>query len=291
MIPYLSTDPFDKNLPQLARICEQKFGILGEGCLLFPTSTVANHCRDFIIRQAAKENLQFPVRITQFLLQSDEKCREICAPSMKPGAELHIVLFPADKIQYAKPFWQHTGLGVSSRYAEHCLSFLPEEAIPTSPTIHSKPKFAHRYYSVKDKRKSIPAAPGDALSDDQSTYLEERYGRNLSQDASAFAKRALRRRIAGVLLRDEPAVWDAVGSTNSELKPSARGHGVTEDDVYLYPTGMAAIWNAHQTIFAVRPAAKSVAFGFVLTLSMWDPRMESQLTSVVDGFTLILLRF
>lgn len=207
--------------------------------------------------------MQFSVRITQFLLYSDEKDRGGCAPQSKLSTGLYVVLFPGDKIQYARPFWQHTGMGISSRYAEHCLSLLPEEAVPASPTSYSKPKFAHKYYSVREKRKSQPTSPVDALSDDHSTYLEERYGRNLSHDAGAFAKRALRRRIAGVLLRDEPAVWDAVGSTNSELKPSTRGHGITEDDVYLYPTGMAAIWNAHQTIFAVRPAAKSVAFGFV----------------------------
>jgi cystathionine gamma-synthase len=113
------------------------------------------------------------------------------------------------------------------------------------------------------KRQSLRSTSDDVLGDDHSAYLEERYGRKLSQDADTFAKRALRRRIAGVLLRDEPAVWDAAGSSNSELRPSTRGHGVTEDDVYLYQTGMAAIWNAHQTISALRPAAKSVAFGFV----------------------------
>lgn len=243
--------------------------------MLFPTSTVANHCRAFIIQRVAKDDLRFSVRIAQFLLHSDEKDKEACSPALKLGAELHVVLFPADKIQYAKPFWQHTGMGISSRLAEHCLSLLPGEAVPASPTIHTKPKISHRY-SVREKRQSVSAAPNDLLTDDHSTYLEERYGRNLSQDASAFAKRALRRRIAGVLLRDEPAVWDVVGSTNSELKPSTRGDGVTEDDVYLYPTGMAAIWNAHQTISAVRPAAKSVAFGFVFL--QCDARMRSQLT-------------
>jgi len=247
----------------VASVCEQKFGVNGEQCLLFPTSAVANHCRAFIIHQAAKDGVQFPVRITQFLLHPDNKGRGNCTPSLKPGAELHMVLFPADKIQYAKPFWQHTGMGISSRYAEYCLTLLPEETFPASPTIYTKPKSAHRYYSVKGQRQSLPTTPCVALSDDYSTYLEERYGRNLSQDAATFAKRALRRRIAGVLLRDEPADWDAVGSTNSELQPSTRGPGVTEDDVYLYPTGMAAIWNAHQMISAFRPATKSVAFGSV----------------------------
>lgn len=231
--------------------------------MLFPTSAVANHCRAFIVQQAAKDNLRFAVRIAQLLLHSDDKGGENCITLSKLGGELHIVLFPADKMQYAKPFWQHTGMGISSRYAEHCLSLLPEEAIPTSPTIYSKPKSTHRYYSVRERQQPLSTTPDDTLNDDHSTYLEERYGRNLSQDAGAFAKRALRRRIAGVLLRDEPAVWDAVGSFSPELKPSTRGNGITEDDVYLYPTGMAAIWNAYQTISAVRPVAKSVAFGFV----------------------------
>ena len=243
---------------QLADVCEQRFGIGGEGCLLFSTSTAADHCRAFIVQQAAKDNLQFHVRIAQFLLHPEDKGRGSC------GAELHIVFFPADKTQYARPFWQHTGLGISSRYAEHYLSLLPKEAVPVSPTIYTRPKHPHRYYSVKGRRQSTPASPGDTLGDDQSTYLEERYGRNLAQDAAVFAKRALRRRIAGVLLRDEPADWDVVGSTDSPLQPSTRGPGVTEHDVYLYPTGMAAIWNAHQTISGARPPAKSVAFGFVL---------------------------
>ena len=231
--------------------------------MLFPTSIVANHCRAFVVQQAAKQNLRFSVRIAQLLLQSDDKIREDPNHSSKSGGELHIVLFPADGMKYAKSFWQHAGMGISSRYAERCLSLLPEEAVPTSPTTYTKPKFTHKYYSVKETRQSPSTTSEDNLNDDYSTYLEERYGRNLSQQASTFAKRALRRRIAGVLLRDEPAVWDTVGSTAPELKPSTRGPGVTEDDVYLYPTGMAAIWNAHQTISAVRGASKSVAFGCV----------------------------
>ena len=173
----------------MAGICEYKFGFNGEQCLLFPTSTVANHCRAFITQQAAKDNVQFPVRITQFFFHSDDKGRENCAPTSKRGAELYIVLFPADKMQYARPFWQHTGMGISSRYAEHCLSLLPEEVVPTSPTTYGKPKSAHRYYSVKEKRQSLPTTANEALGGDHSTYLEERYGRNLPQDAATFAKR------------------------------------------------------------------------------------------------------
>ena len=243
-------------LLQLAKVCEQRFGVNGEGCFLFPTLTVANHCRTFIIRQAAKDNLEFSVRITQFLLHPDDKYGRL-------SAELHIVLFPADQVQYARPFWSHTGLGISSRYAEHCLSLLPEATVPASPTICTGPKSAQVYDSVKEERKPLLTASDGALSEVCSTRPEEHYGRNLSQDAVTFAKRTLRRRIAGMFLRDGPADQDTVRSVSSKLQPSTHGLGVTEDDVYLYPTGMAAIWNAHQMMLAMRPAAKAVAFGFV----------------------------
>jgi cystathionine gamma-synthase len=41
---------------------------------------------------------------------------------------------------------------------------------------------------------------------------------------------------------------------------------VTEDDVYLYPTGMSAIWHAHQISCVLRErqgqkGGKSVCFG------------------------------
>jgi cystathionine gamma-synthase len=135
---------------------------------------------------------------------------------------------------------------------------------------------------------SSPPAEEDELSADQTTYLEERYGRNLPQCSAAQAKRALRRRIAGVLVGDtcasptlrslasspEPCI---TGSDNAELEPSTRGvETVTEDDVFLFPTGMTAIWSAHQLAMKVLPLAKSVCFGFPYTdtlkiLQKWGP--------------------
>jgi cystathionine gamma-synthase len=51
---------------------------------------------------------------------------------------------------------------------------------------------------------------------------------------------------------------------------------VTEDDVYLLPTGMTAIWTAHQLVLGTQPPAKSVCFGFPYTdtlkiLQKWGP--------------------
>ena len=104
----------------------------------------------------------------------------------------------------------------------------------------------------------------DELSADHVTYLEERYGRNLPIQAAASAKRALRRRIAGVLVHDTPSSWSQAGEQSTEVGPSTRGVSeVSEDDVFLYPTGMAAIWSAHQLALGAMPPAKSICFGYV----------------------------
>ncbi|CEP20802.1 STR2 [Cyberlindnera jadinii] len=76
-------------------------------------------------------------------------------------------------------------------------------------------------------------------------FIEERFGRNLDLGFTSEAKTALRRRIAGVM---------------DEASPVAGR--VDEDDVFLYPSGMAAIFNAHLCLLKTLPNEKSVCFGF-----------------------------
>jgi cystathionine gamma-synthase len=75
-------------------------------------------------------------------------------------------------------------------------------------------------------------------------FIEERFGRNLNLGFANEAKLALKRRIAGVL--EETTEVGRVG----------------EDDVFLYPSGMAAIFNAHLCLLKTLPNEKSVCFGF-----------------------------
>ncbi|KAH7909622.1 pyridoxal phosphate-dependent transferase [Hygrophoropsis aurantiaca] len=297
---------------KLARICEQKFGASGELCLLFPSKKAADHCRAFMLDRATQEGVATNpyVRLVQYLICPEDTAGESPGIHQKArphssastqSVELHIVLFPSDLFPVAKQFWQHTGMGISSRLADHCLSLLPDEhspshtPLPSSP-ISPKPTFRtpNKHYSVKHSPKTpslgesrTPAFilqaqlnPSEPLSKDQDTYLEERYGRNLPLSAGTYAKRALRRRIAGVLVRDnadDGPGGPSAGAQDAQTGPSSRGvQDVTEDDVYLYPTGMTAIWNAHQLVLGARPPAKSVCFGFPYTdtlkiLQKWGP--------------------
>jgi cystathionine gamma-synthase len=207
----------------------------------------------------------------------------MASPDSIACADLHIVLFPAGAFPIAKQFWQHSGLGISSRRAEYCLSMLPDD-LPLDKTPSPTGSFGrvpfkashNRHYSAKGinlvrspSLQTGPPSPQDTHSEsmkaDQSVYLEERYGRNLSLSFAPAAKRALRRRIAGVLVHDTPQCSigePAAGGKDAEIGPSTRGvASVTEDDVFLYPTGMSAIWDAHQLALSVRPPAKSVCFG------------------------------
>ncbi|GAA5918195.1 hypothetical protein JCM1841_005296 [Sporobolomyces salmonicolor] len=113
-------------------------------------------------------------------------------------------------------------------------------------------------------------------------YVEERYGRNLDLSLAPLAKLAMRRRIAGVL-REQPGQAIAVENIqNAEGEESTRGvEGLKEDDVWLYPCGMNAIFHAHQLAMGARKAegrevGKSVCFGFPYTdtlkiLQKWGP--------------------
>ncbi|PSS30964.1 hypothetical protein PHLCEN_2v2489 [Hermanssonia centrifuga] len=274
------------SIRKLARICEQKFGVNNEQAMLFPTRKIAQACRSFMVDHSCQPGPPVPVRLVQFFISPED-----ASASTATGVELHIALFSAEAFPLAKQFWQHSGLGISSRLAEYCLSMLPDDTEAPSPTttstrVPAKRTGSNRHYSAKSSLSSppcssplsVPEPPAaEVLSADQAVYLEERYGRNLPLESAANAKRALRRRIAGVLVRDSPSDWSEAGGHEAELGPSTRGvKEVTEDDVYLFPTGMTAIWNAHQLALGVMPLAKSICFGFPYTdtlkiLQKWGP--------------------
>lgn len=233
--------------------------------MLFPTRKIAEYCRSFIQRRSTDLGAPVTARLVQLVICPEDTQNDGSpAPESRGScAELHIALLPETSFPIAREFWQHTGLGISSRFAERCLSLLPK----SSPVIEQAPSPAvkalgRRYAAVKTpavkQSNGDPAQAFDEANPDL-VYLEERYGRNLPQHAAAMAKRVLRSRVAGILVKD-----NGPSLAQQELVdgPSVRGiASVTADEVYLYPTGMSAIWSAHSLALSVLPPAKSVCFG------------------------------
>ena len=228
------------------------------------------------------------VRIAQFMLHAPAASLPsegtTARSSNQPSVELHIVLFPPEHASLAKSYWQHTGNGISSRLAEYCLSLIPTEGIsvqngdplnkvsvplPRSPIAGTK--IGKRYGSKRGSATPTPQVsrtitPGetvtpkmidDELTPEFNTYLEERYGRNLAVSNADLAKRALRRRIAGIIAPDEKMLL----APEEDLHGPRRRAKATEHDVFLFPAGMSAVWSAHQLALSALPPAKSVCFG------------------------------
>ncbi|KAF5389633.1 hypothetical protein D9757_004155 [Collybiopsis confluens] len=275
-------------IQKLADICVQKFGSQGESAMLFPTKRMTEACRAFMHDRSSLEGSPVPARLIELMMCPEDKVNKAVLVSSEDcecyGSsslmDLHIVLFPSEAFPLAKQFWQHCGGGISSRMAEQCLSMLPEGSSPSSSPTLTPRRFAfkpsNKHYSVRAKNR-VPhpsSIVNEDLNGDHSVYLEERYGRNLPISAAAEAKRALRRRISGVLLQNDD---QNAGNQTLRVGPSSRGVSeVSENDVYLFPGGMNAIWNAHQLAMNTRPTGKSVCFGFPYTdtlkiLQKWGP--------------------
>jgi cystathionine gamma-synthase len=256
--------------------------------MLLPTANIADELRSFMVDRSTRENgTPVSVRLVQYLICPTE-LDESSKSADKPCVDLHIALFPSSAFPVAKQFWQHTGMGISSRLAEYALLLIAEAdksaaAQTAVPTHRPNARYQNRHYSSVKKGVNTtpqsssatssppPVESQDALSGEHSTYLEERYGRNFPLSDAPAAKRAMRRRIAGTLVHDAASAPEAdvnpvspptAGAEDVELGPSSRGvREVTERDVFLYPTGMTAIWSAHALARAVRPVAKSICFG------------------------------
>ncbi|WAQ91564.1 hypothetical protein PtA15_14A448 [Puccinia triticina] len=219
----------------------------------------------------------------------------------EPPLRVFVLFVPDQKIfGLARTFWQHTGLGISSRFAERALRLMGSCPVresarnPLSPSLDdfpsppNSPAAAPRRYNVKQSPMfplpAPPITPRVETDENTSTYVEERYGRNLPIQHVQGAKLALRRRIADILVETPPSDRSTSPPAALNLKRSERGAGqLTESDIYLYPTGMSSIFYAHQLAMAIqarlRPGqeiGKSISFGFPYTdtlkiIEKWGP--------------------
>ncbi|KAI6040876.1 pyridoxal phosphate-dependent transferase [Pisolithus marmoratus] len=228
---------------QLMDICQESFGLPGELCLLCPTQKTAEQGKEFIHDQALLARKPSHVRIVHYTVcptrdlgppstLQETSGLPVVSQSVPPqAAEAFALFFHADTHRVAREFWQLSGLGISSRYAEHCLSILGISEFP-GVQISELLRACEKFTSRTSEMGMIPK-PLDASE--------------LLLTTGADAKAALRQRIASFSVHESPA--------------SARTN-VSEDDVFLFPCGMSALWNAHQLLLACRPPGKSVVFGF-----------------------------
>ncbi|EKM57566.1 uncharacterized protein PHACADRAFT_88834 [Phanerochaete carnosa HHB-10118-sp] len=219
--PRLFMPPFNR---KLAEQLEKLFALPSERSLLVRSALAAEACRAFI---TAKAGAVVHVKALQPL-------------DARQGSDIFMVIFPSTAMPTALAFWQHTGFGISGRFAEQYISFLffsglRKPLVPASDEIQP--------LQVRNKRQRI------------------------TQDANS-PKSILRDRIVKLITHSIDCAVHR--GPKSSLLP------VASSDVFLYPTGVTAMWSAHQLLLSVLGTRKSVCFGFPYTdtlkiLEKWGP--------------------
>lgn len=269
------------SIQALAGEIVRRFGSDKESATLFPSPKTANCCYDFMISRILPANTR-DVKIVNL--------RMAAVPSNEGSSEkmissgLSCVIYPKEYSSVAKQVWQHTGDGISSRRGEFCLRALKNGYLvensrkPEQSSIRWSHKGPKRYQVITSTAERLATQESkdhtDAEASDKTEIdhiIEERFGRNLDATLADQAKLAVRRRIAGSLIANID-LHEALDSEPSD----ARVAGLTEDHVYLFPTGMSSIFNMHQALLGCRRAMKSICFGFPYTdtlkvLQKWGP--------------------
>lgn len=242
----------------------------GLQAMLFPTPRVARRCLDFIRERVSPEATSLLDTIDLAI----DTSKDLSPLLKKLSPTISAVIYPDHVFPVAKQYWQHTGDGTSSRRAEFCHGLFQDDLLvpvaraPTPPEAAPRPFRGPRRYQRPGSTDNITPisphpspfkAPEPEESLESSRFLEERFGRNLELSMVERAKSAIRRRIAGALAHEV----DLQNGPLPSMTTNTRGvQGLQEDDVYLYPAGMNAIFNAHRILLQAREPRKSINFGF-----------------------------
>lgn len=271
-----------KSVTAFADALVKKHGSPNEKAIVVPSSAIAARFVKFLLGQVPSLIPGRDVRIVDLCPIMVSLEDEVADRMTRLRAVASAVIFPQEHRNVAKAFWQHTGEGISSRRAEFChkvfdeglLSSVVNEGLESSalspqmlgrgPRRYQKSKSSFNSRPVTQSHindHSTPSGTASAESIEYVQFVEERFGRNLDLSLAANAKLAVRRRIAGALTADV----DLREALRIQETPEAirRVQGFSEDDVYLYPSGMSAIFNTHRVMMATRGELKSVCFGFV----------------------------
>ncbi|ROT37924.1 cystathionine gamma-synthase [Sodiomyces alkalinus F11] len=262
-----------RSIQTLAEEIVSVHGQAEQRAILFPTARAARRCVDFI-RRHADNTMSAELGILDFGL---DQSRHLSSQLRALAPTISAVLCSSESYPVGKQYWQHSGDGVSSRRAEFCRSLVQEgllclwtSTLTSSQSPKNPCRGPRRYQRASVDILPSPAGNGNSRSlgtDGQSAnealesmrFLEERFGRNLDISLVERAKSAIRRRIVGTMAVDIEATVDSL----PPLTSNARGFAnLQESDVYLFPCGMNAIFNAHQALLRARGELKSINYGF-----------------------------
>ena len=178
--------------------CLKKFGNGGESCLLLNSRPAALDCRVFM-----KRRQMVKIRLVDYIITPDYiKPADAFSLIDSKAPVLYLILFPLEKKSVAKEYWQHTGAGISSRFAEYCLILLnihfPLLQL-TSPSLEeesSSRRCSAKKSLIEDAKKLGKRLEHALTLDEVDLFVEERFGRNLDQSLIGEAKSRLKERIA-----------------------------------------------------------------------------------------------
>ena len=282
--PRFFVHPGIKRLSQ--EIIRRHGDIAVDAALLFPSPKTANICTSFLLSKIPSEESS-KVRVIESVTTEVAGANGDC----HIASRLFSVIYPKEYASIAKQVWQHAGDGISSRRSDFFLGALGDgcliEAtqVKLSDTTTQKICKGPKRYQRKDspteptRKTTIPVtkdvdAPSigrDVLEGRESgKFIEERFGRNLNSSQADNAKLAIRRRISGSLTADVD-LGEPLGVTSEYRIPD-----LTENDIFLYPTGMSSIFHTHQILISALGPMKSICFGFpyidtLKILEKWGP--------------------
>lgn len=234
-------------IQQLASNITAKYGRNGEQCMVFSSYNISKRCRDFIYSKAPTKPTVRVLKLSTVPPRTDLEKSTVVETS------IGVVFFPPSVFALAKAYWQHSGEGISSRLAEYLLKHLFPQSINHKIDVSGDTKAEIQARRIQKISPSIKTStPRRRDDEDTAMFIDQKFGRILDLKFAPAAKIALKRRITGNL--------EELDLDLNKIRENTKKFDA--DDVYLYPSGMASIFNCHQALLQVFPQEKSVCFGF-----------------------------
>lgn len=119
---------------QLAKVCLNLLGKDNDMAMLFPTARIVKEGALYMKKYATDAEVPPSARVHHFELRNKSRTGPCDAK-----AELHALTFRPEEWKLAKAFWQHAGMGISSRFSTMILESLSRncELIEVDESSHS----------------------------------------------------------------------------------------------------------------------------------------------------------